>query len=240
VSRYGPCLLIGLWFGPSATGLYMLASRLAEAVGDVFPPRPAAAPAATAPQLVHRVCQVVLPAVMGSALLAIALPPLLDPAWWGAVLPAQILLLSAIPGAFIALRTVRAGAGAGEVRWQAVQALGGIAVVGLAVRYGLVATAGVTLAWTVAVALASLVPIRQQLGVEWHAALVAAARPCAAAAAAGLLLFMLADPVGLALAPVPALCLLTASGWLCYLVARGDPSAEAAAHAAGAHPRLTL
>jgi hypothetical protein len=156
------------------------------------------------------------------------------------VLPAQLLLLSAIPGAFIAVRSVRAGAGADEARWQAVQVLGGIVVVALAVRYGLVATAGATLAWTVAIAFASLGTIRQGLGGEWQAALVAAARPCGAAAAAGLLLFMLADPVGLALAPLPAFCLLTASGWLCYLVARGDSSAAATAHAHGAYPRPTL
>ena len=44
------------------------------------------------------------------------------------------------------------------------------------------------------------------------------------AAVAGCLLFALTGPVGLVLAPVPALCLLTASGWLCYLIIRGEPA----------------
>jgi hypothetical protein len=38
------------------------------------------------------------------------------------------------------------------------------------------------------------------------------------------LLLMLAEPIALRLPPVSALCLLTGSGWLVYLMIRGDPA----------------
>ena len=172
----------------------------------------------------RRGCQVLLPAVVGSALLVIALPPLLDLRWWGAVLPAQILLLGALPAAIAFVRTACAENDATKARRLAAQALGGVAIVALAMPYGLVAVATAVVAQAAVMAGASLWPIRRVLGRQWSIALSAAARPCAGAAAAGALLFALAGPVGLMLDPVPAFCLLTASGWLCYLVIRGEPS----------------
>jgi hypothetical protein len=60
-----------------------------------------------------------------------------------------------------------------------------------------------------------------------------AVRPCLGAVAAGILLLLLAEPVALRLAPVPALCLLTGSAWLIYLVIRGEPAASWQFAAAG-------
>jgi hypothetical protein len=221
VSRFGPCLLVGLTLGPTATGLYMLASRLAEAFADIV----LAQEIRLVPRMVvQRACRVLLPAVLASALLTIALLPLFDLRWWGAMFPAQILLLGAIPAGIILARTACGDSASDEPRWQAVQAIGGLAIVALAVSYGLVAVAAASASWATAIAVASLGPLRRQLGANWRAALPHAIRSCGGAAVAACLLFALAGPVGLVLAPVPALCLLTASGWLCYLIIRGEPA----------------
>jgi hypothetical protein len=219
MSRYAPCLVVGLTLGPTATGLIMLASRLAEAITDIFF---AGATRRSPSAIVEHACRVLLPAVLASALAPIALLSLLDLRWWGAVLPAQILLLGAIPTVVIAVRAACAEGSRSEPGWQAVQALGGIAIVALVVPYGLVSVAVASVGWMLASALASLRPIRRECGAEWRTALAGAVRPCGGAAAAGFIAFALAGPAASALEPVPALCLLTAAGWLAYLVMRGE------------------
>jgi PST family polysaccharide transporter len=220
MARFGTCLLIGLTLGPTAAGLYFLTLCVAEAVTGIFLTTPASLSGEPVEAAVRCVCRVVLPAAGGSVLLAIAMPALLDLRWWGAVLPAQILLLGAIPASIIALRGAIADNPAWEAYRQAVQAIAGITLIALAVPHGLTAIAAVTAGWTTAVAAASLWPIRRRLGTQWHVALAAAARPCIGGGAGGLLLMVLVDPVGLRLDTLPALCLLTAAGWLCYLVIR--------------------
>jgi teichuronic acid exporter len=234
MARFGPCLAVGLSLGPTAAGLYLLASRLAEALGDICLAREASLSRDPLAEIVRRACQAIVPAVLASALLAIAAPPLLDVRWWGAVRPAQILLLGAIPGAVIFVRKACGGPfGAAEARWGAAEALGGVGAAALAAPYGLSAVAAVSLMLTVAVALASLWPIERRLGARWREMAAAAWRPCAGAAAAALLLGALAEPVGFALEPVPALALLVAAAWLCGLVIRGAPP-----RAEGATPPL--
>jgi PST family polysaccharide transporter len=220
VTRYGSCLFVGLALGPTATGLYMLAARVTEALADILL---AGEPHPVPRAAVRRACRVALPAVLASVLLAIALPPIVDLCWWGAVFPAQILLLGALPAAIVFVRAACVVSGV-QTRWQVVEALGVIAAVGLAAPHGLVAIAVTQLGWITAVALASLSSIGRGLGVGWRAALGDMARPCGGAAAAGVLLCLLSDRVGLALPAVPALCLLTASGWLLYLMIRGEPA----------------
>jgi hypothetical protein len=226
-ARQAPCLLIGLSLGPVATGLYMLAARFPEALSDILlaapkPPRRALL-AIWAGDIGSCVRRVALPAILASAVLAVALPPLIDMRWWGAVLPAQILLLGLIPAALIAAREGAVGS-RNEARWQAVQALGGIAVVGLVAPYGLVAIAAALLIYATVIALVGLVPLRHELGPYWIRAVTAVMRPVGAATVAGLVLHALVEPVSLALAPLPALCLLCASGRLCYLLADGEPA----------------
>jgi hypothetical protein len=215
--------LVGVTLGPTAAGLYMLASRLAEALTAIFLARRASLATAAIPEILQRACSALLPAAVGSALLAIALPPLIDLRWWSAVLPGQILLLGVVPASVIWLRAACTENAANEARWQAVRALGGVVIVGLSVTYGLVAVAAAELGWAAGIATMSLWPIGRVLGGRWQAALFAAARPCGGALAAGLLLSVLADPVGLRLDALPAFCLLTAGGWLCYLIIRGAP-----------------
>jgi PST family polysaccharide transporter len=221
VARHGPCLLIGLSLGPVATGLYMIAARCAEAISDIARALPWPRAPVPPAEIARRVGLVAFPAMLGSASLAIIAPALLDARWWGAVPAAQLLTIAAIPAALSYARTVTARDRPGEARWQAAQGIAGLAVVALAVPYGLVAVAAAALAHAAAFGLASLWPIRRRLAGDWRSGLEQATRSLTAACATGLLLFALAEPVALALAPVPALCLLAGASRLCYLVIRG-------------------
>jgi PST family polysaccharide transporter len=228
VMRFGPCLAAGLILGPTAAGLYLLASRMAEAVGDICLARSADLPRDSIAETVRHGCQAILPALLASGLLAVAVPPLLDARWWAAVRPAQLLLLAAIPAAVIFMRRAWAGNTTAEPRWRAVEAVGGIAAVACSAPCGLTAIAVAGMLQTIAMAAASLWSIRQVLGERWQEAIAAAARPCAGAAAAGFLLLALADPVAMLLAPLSAVAFLVAAGWLCYVVIRGEPRVAAA------------
>ncbi len=226
IARQAPCLLIGLVLGPVATGLYLLAGRVAEALADILlaGPRPVrrALFAEWAIEIANPIRRVALAAILSSLLLTIALPPIVDLRWWGAVLPAQILLLGLIPAAAIAARAAAVGA-RNEARWRMIEAVGGVAAVALTVRYGLVAVATATLSFAGCVALAVLWPLRREFGAHWRRILAGAARPLLAAAATGLILYPFVEPVALALTPVAALCLLGATGRLCYLLLDAEP-----------------
>jgi len=220
VRRYAPCLVVGLALGPAAAGLYMLAAMLAEGLVEIGL---ADAMDAAYSAAMQRFCRILLPAVMASGLLAIALPPLIDLRWWAAIEPAQLLLLGAIPAAvgYKCVSSVERGR-----KWPrtAVQVLGGIAIVALLARHGLVAVAGGSLIWLGVMGLAALWPARHDLASQWRRTTAEILRPCGGAALAGLFLFFLATPIGLALAPVPALSLLSGAAWLIYLTVRGNPA----------------
>jgi hypothetical protein len=130
-------------------------------------------------------------------------------------------VLSAVPAAIAFIGAVGQERDAGPR--QAGQVLGGMVVVAFAASHGLVAIAMATVGWGTVVALASAWPLWRGQSAAWRAALFPAVRPCAGAAAAGFLLVKLADPIGLALPAMPALCLLIALGWLLYLAVRGGP-----------------
>jgi signal transduction histidine kinase len=159
VSRHGPCLLIGLVLGPIATGLYVLASRFAEAGNDILMAWPKPARRALLADWAHEMAQplryVALPAILSSLLLPIALVPIVDLRWWGAILPAQILLLTTILAAASTARAAAVGT-RNEARWRALETIGGVAAAGVAAPYGLTAAAAAVLAYAVGVALAGL------------------------------------------------------------------------------------
>lgn len=240
VLRFAPALLVGLVLGPIGAGLFMLAARVAEALDDIllgpFRPVRRALLLSWADEIAAAMRRTALPAALASLLLAIALPPLLDIRWWGAVMPAQLLLLALVPGSLIGARAAAVGSG-NEARWQLAQTLGALGVVALAAPFGLVAVAAAALAYWAAVAAVALWPLRRALGPYWPRAIALAVRPLAAATAAGGVLYMLSEPVSLALPPLPALCLLAALGRLCYLLAGGATSGAAAA---GIAPRRRL
>lgn len=229
VSRYAPILVVGLMLGPTAAGLYMLAARLAEALIEITL---AGAADVTQRAILQRASRVLLPTVLASGLLPIALPPLIDLRWWGAILPAQVLVSGAIPAAIIFLRA-RTDGRAGMNYWSAGQALGSVIVAALTAPYGLTALAIAQVGWLAFVALAALPTVRRKFAADWQGALLRATRSCEGAALAGALLFFLATPIGITLAPITALSLLSAAAWLIYVVVRGD------AGGTKAHSRIT-
>jgi hypothetical protein len=228
VQRHALLLLVGLVLSPTAAGLCMLAVWPAEALSEgVFAAVPRGSPRA----VVRYACRVALPATLASLQMAVALPPLLDLRWWGAVAPAQIALFMAIPAALLLVRTACGESPATSAKRRAFQAGGAIVITGLIAAHGLVAIAAANLGW--AFMTATLWPPSLPRGSDWRGMLGVAVRPCLGAAAAGILLLLLAEPVALRLAPVPALCLLTGSAWLIYLVIRGEPAASWQFAAAG-------
>ncbi|HWB51005.1 MAG TPA: oligosaccharide flippase family protein [Stellaceae bacterium] len=210
--RFGPCLAIGLVLGPTAAALYMLAAWLSEGTGEFLR---ASAPNLRTGDIPRYVYGVALPVVLTSAELTIALPPLLDLRWWGAVAPAQILLLAVL---------IPPRGQSPSSYCLAAQTLGAVAVTALTAPLGLTAVATAAVLWTALAAGVGLSPAGQPWGEAWRGVVRDAARPCLGAAGAGALLLVLAEPVGLRLAPLPALCLLTGIGWLVFLVIRGEPA----------------
>jgi polysaccharide transporter, PST family len=217
VACHAQCLIVGLVLGPIATGLYMLASRLAEAVLDIFLAQPPSQPCEGFERSAQRACRPLLPALLVGVLLPIAVPPLLDVRWWGAILPAQILLLASVPAAISFVRAACTADPSAEARWRTAEILGGLVAIALVASHGLVSSAAAELAQAMAVAGVSLWLIGQRVGNQWRAMLLAAVPPCAAATGSFVLLAVTA-PLGGILDPLPAFCIMTASGWLCYLL----------------------
>ena len=217
VTKYAPCVVAGLALGPTAAGLYMLAMLLAEALKDIaLAGEEEAAPR----ELMRQARRMLLPAVLASGLLALALPPLIDLTWWGAVPPAQLLLLGTIPAAFIAACRRRAVDDPAAALWSMAEALGGVAIAALLAHGGLVAMAAGNLAWLTAVALVVLWWTGRSFAAKGCDLFSMLRRPAGGAALAALFLWFAATPVGLGLAAIPALSLLAASAWLCYLFVR--------------------
>jgi hypothetical protein len=213
VMCYGSCLIVGWSLGPTAAGLYMIAGWLAEALIDCAL---VAAPGSP-DEVVRRACRLALPATLASLQLTIALPAILDLRWWGAVVPCQILLLGAVPAGLL-----RASSDARRSLSWAWYALGGLAAVALASPRGLTAVALAEVGWAGIAGLGVLrSTVARQPGTKLHLS-TEAMRPLLSAAAAGLLLLALVDPIAERLPALSALCLLTALGWLVYLVVRGE------------------
>ena len=113
IARQAPYVPIGLVLGPVATGLYLLASRFVEGLSEILLAGPLpvrrALLADWAQEIARPIHRVALPAILSSLLLPIALPPIVDIRWWNAVLPAQLLVLGAIPAAAITARAAAVG-----------------------------------------------------------------------------------------------------------------------------------
>ncbi len=225
VMRYAPCLAAGLALGPTAAGLYMLAVQLTEALADTtLAGRTEATPRA----LVRQACRALLPAVLTSGLLAIALPPMIDLRWWGVVPPAQLLVLGTIPAAITSACRRSAASDETAAGWCLVEAFGGVAIAALLAHDGVVVMAAGNLVWLSAGALAGLWWTRCRFAAGGRDLLSILLRPVGGAALAGFLLWFVATPVGLKLPAIPALTLLAASAWLCYLFARDAGGGETA------------
>jgi O-antigen/teichoic acid export membrane protein len=223
--RQVPRLVIGILLGPTALGLYLIAARLCDALCDiVLAPLAWAAPPA---RLLRQASRIALPVALGSAaLLPIVLPALLDARWWGAVLPAQILLLAALPNALLAVRRAMltaAGRDMLEGRLAAAQMLSGILLIGFAVPYGLLAVAEMAVIHAGLAALVSCWLIGPIFGDGWRRDMAVALPPLAAAAAIGAALFLLAQRISSPLEPWAAAGLLLGVGCCGYAALLGLP-----------------
>jgi O-antigen/teichoic acid export membrane protein len=233
IARQVPRLLAGLVLGPTAAGLYLLASGLAEAVTEIFaaPAAPSAGAAgpgddrgnsgAAAQRETARVLRqggiVAIPAIVASIALFDWLPALVDPVWWGAIMPAQILVLGAIPAAIQHARSVAlvaAGQPGTEARCALLQTLTGVAAVAVAMPYGLVAVSGALLVHGILASAASLRPMRRLLGDRLWEALAGLARPYGVALAIGVALLALKGVPYASFPPFDAMLLLLGSGAL--------------------------
>jgi polysaccharide biosynthesis protein len=223
VSTYVPCLFAGLMLGPTAAGLYLPATALAAAIGQLSPAQSAVPK--SAPRI-EWAGAVLLTALMAAALLPVAAPALLPIGWWGAIRPAQILLLSALPAAIG--YTIRAAFNEMPADRCGLKELAAVAATAAAAPGGLAAMAAAAVAGASLVTLLSLWPLRRVACPDWGAAGSAAARSAAAVGGAALPVFALAEPLGTALDPSLACCLLIAAGWLCFLVVRGSNIGSAA------------
>lgn len=238
IARQLPRFLVGLVLGPTAAGLYLLASGIAEAVTEIFcAPAAIAGPAglrghassepwATVQHETARALRrsgiVAIPAIVGSAfLLERLMPAITDPCWWGAVMPAQILVLGAVPAVIQHGRSVAllaAGKPAAEARCALLQTLTGVLAVSIAVPYGLVAISAALLLHGIATSAASLWPMRRVLGAGLWEALSMVARPFGAALIVGLALLALKGVPYASFPPFDALILLIGSGALGYVL----------------------
>jgi polysaccharide transporter, PST family len=237
IARQLPRFLVGLVLGPTAAGLYLLAGSIVDAVTEVFAAPTAiaaqaaaltggvaAAPRDTAQRRTVRALRqgglVAIPAIIGSvAVLEWLIPAATDPRWWGAVMPAQVLILGTVPGVIQQGRSaalLASGGTVAEARSALLQTLTGVLAAALAVPFGLVAVSGALLAHGIAASALSLWPMRRALGTGLAEALGAVTAPFAAALAIGIVLLAVRGVPYLSFPPFDALLLLVSSGMLGY------------------------
>lgn len=206
--RYLPALLVGLTLGPVAAGLYFLASQVASGAACLIalPWRSGDwGPAGVAQQAGLRV----LFSFATIASMPIFLPAVLEPGWYGAVLPTQILAAAVVPLAILAACTSRPEASASDYRWFGWPVwLVSLAAVIIVAPFGLAAVAVVTAAEPVFRLLSGLSALRRNLGDGSAPLFSELSKGLAAAALAGVAVSLMAGPAGSALQPAPALLLL--------------------------------
>jgi PST family polysaccharide transporter len=222
--QYVPPLLIGVILGPIAAGLFVVGARLLEALCAILLPSGASATRLASDGdyrcnqvgLARLANRIAFPALTGAILLPIALPALLEPRWWGAIPPAQILLVASIPIAFLRLHSVISashGAAARETSLATLSAIAAVIVTFVAAPYGLEMAASAFLAQSVLAAVIGVSFSRRQIGADRSSHMQRAFVPPLLVASA---LWLMADPISTAFAPIEALFALTAGACVLY------------------------
>ncbi|MBV8888803.1 MAG: oligosaccharide flippase family protein [Alphaproteobacteria bacterium] len=229
LDRQLPRFLVGLLLGPAATGLWVLAAYIPEALSEILLAPGAIIARAEAAAIgcstvdpqraMRRTGLIAFPAVLGSvALLEALLPAVLDPYWWGAVIPAQILILATVPAAIEAARRIallHTGSLAAEANAATLRTVTGLMMAAAAVPFGLVALSLVLLLHSLIAAALSLKPLRDRLGRQM---LGSAARPFVGAMSVGGALLAIQGVPYPSFPPFAALALLLASALTAYAV----------------------
>jgi polysaccharide transporter, PST family len=231
-----PRLILGIFLGPTDLGLFSLAVRLIDIVRQVaITPRSlvarvdlrrfAADPEAFG-KAVRRVFQhisfLTFPlCVGGAAVMPTLCRAWLDPRWLGAVIPAQIMLLTGLPyvtfyvatAALLALNRQN-----WEARISVVQGVGIMIAVGAFGRFGLVATASAIAAILVAALPLPIIVMRRQCKLSLSHVLSPQVAALVASLLMGVAVWLLRLPIEVALGSVAALCVLIAIGTVLYVI----------------------
>jgi O-antigen/teichoic acid export membrane protein len=231
-----PRLILGFYVGPTELGLFTLATRLNDIVLQI-----AVGPGAvvarvdlrrfeSVPDLlgkaVRRVFRhisfVTFPLCVGGAVVAPTLfHAWLNPRWYDAIVPSQIMLLLGmlyvtIYGAAVLLLAIN------RQKWEAVlstaHCLGIMIVVAIAGPYGITAAAGAIAALSLAMLPLPIIVMRRQSGIAYSDILVPQLAPLVGACVMGGVLLLLRPPIEAALASATALAVEIFLGACLYAV----------------------
>jgi O-antigen/teichoic acid export membrane protein len=236
VSSALPRLILGLFLGPAELGLYSLASRLTFILEQVsIVPKTQVARvdlrrftsdseglARAVRHVFMQISVLTLPICMGGAAVVPTLfHAWLDPRWYGAVVPAQLLLLSLIPnitfyvGSAVLLAMNRQHWEAGVATIQSVGTL--VAVAG-ASPFGLVPTTAATAAVLLAMAPLPILAMRRKCNLSLRDILVPQVPAFVAAGAMGVAVSLLRIRLEASNSSATLLLILMATGALLYLL----------------------
>lgn len=213
--RYFPGLVAGLLLGPVAAGLTLVGMQLLAAVDALLLPAAVMEPDQRAAAAGWRATAPVVPLIALVAVLPIAIPALLDPRWWGAVMPAQIMLAAAIP---IALARFCDSLAPASSKMQVAALASGIVLTILAAPFGLAVLASAIAVHALLLAVFRLVALRRT-GADSALLFDGMTRGLIAAAIIGGSISLTADPVGMALEPAHAVLVLLGIAVIGSLVA---------------------
>jgi len=231
-----PRVILGFYLGPTELGLFSLATRLNDIVTSVaVGPRAlvarvdlrrfAASPedfAEAARRISFHISLSSFPLFVGGAAVAPTLfHAWLDPRWYEAIIPSQLVLLMGVPLATFYIGTALLLA-LNRQNWEAgvstAQSVGIVIAVAVSARFGLVATAAACAALPLAMLPLPILAMHRQCGLSLRDSLLPQAPAFAAACLMGIAVLLLRKPLEAALPAVTALPILISAGATLYLI----------------------
>jgi polysaccharide transporter, PST family len=231
-----PRLILGFFVGPTELGLFTLATRLNDIVLQVavgpgavvarvdlrrFESAPEALGKAVR-RVFRHISFVTFPLCVGGAVVAPTLfHAWLNPRWYGAIVPSQIMLLLGtlyvtIYGAAVLLLAIN------RQKWEAAlstaHCLGVMVAVAIAAPYGITAAAGAIAALSLAMLPLPIIVMRRQSGIAFSDILSPQLPPLAGACLMGVVLLVLRQPIEAAFPSATALSLEIVLGACLYAV----------------------
>jgi O-antigen/teichoic acid export membrane protein len=235
VSSQAPRLILGLFLGPADLGLFSLATRLSYIVEQVaIGPKAVVARvdlrrfavdrtgfAAAVRRVILQISVLTLPlCVGGAAIIPTLFHAWLDPRWYGAIIPSQMLLLSSIgsvtfyvgSSVLMALNHQRSEAGVASS-----QSAGMLAAVAASAHFGLVAVAAAMAAMAFAVVPLPILAMRRKCQLSLRDILLPQLPVGAAAGLMGLAVTLLRLQLQTRMTSVSLLPILIAAGAVTYV-----------------------
>jgi O-antigen/teichoic acid export membrane protein len=231
-----PRLILGLYLGPTELGLFSLATRLNDIVSQVavgpkalvarvdlrrFATNPEGLGKAVRRVFLH-ISVLSFPLCVGGAAVAPTLfHAWLDPRWYGAIIPSQLMLLMGVPFAtfFVATSLLLA---LNRQNWEAgistAQCLSIVIAVAAAAPFGLVATTAAIAAMLLATLPLPLLVIHRQCGLSLRDTLLPQTPAFVAACVMGVAVFFLRVRLDATVTSTTALSILIAAGATLYVI----------------------